>query len=77
MKTLQHYIYFGFYVLLWGVGVTVGVAMDIEEKTILWLILGVVIVTASVIAKGFILMDEHLRKLQCIQEDIRDQTHRQ
>ena len=31
----------------------------------------------SVIAKGFILLDENLRKLQSIQEDIRDQTHRQ
>ncbi len=77
MKTLQHYIYFGFYILLWGIGVTVGVAIDLDEKTILWLILGVVTVMGSVIAKGFILMDEHLRKLQSIQEDIRDQTHRQ
>jgi hypothetical protein len=47
MKKLSHCAVYGFYILLFALGVaSVGMVFDLQERTILWLILGVVTVMA-------------------------------
>ena len=77
MKKLPHFALYGFYILLFALCVApIGMAFDLQERNVLWLILGVVTVMASIIARGVDTMEERLCELKSILEDIRDQTNR-